>query len=72
MLHEETGQSFPVQGVLVLPNWFVQETEGGKRAAVRVCNPGWLAKKLPSSPTRLNAADIALIRSRVESMCRSG
>lgn len=72
VLHEETGQSFPVQGVLVLPNWFVQETEGGKRAAARVCNPGWLAKKLPSSPTRLNAADIALIRSRVESMCRSG
>lgn len=70
VLREETGRSYTVQGVLVLPNWFVQEAEGGKRAAVRVCNPVWLAKFLASAPARLNAADVALIRTRVELMCR--
>lgn len=74
VLRQETAKTFRVHAVVALPNWFVRETGGGS-AAVRVVSPRYLVMQLKSwrgEPGRrgLEAADVALVRSRLELMCR--
>ena len=60
LLKESTSKTFPVRGVVVFLDWFVNRKPGARGAEIWVLNPKELAGWIGREPDILSAADVAM------------
>ena len=60
LLKESTSKDFPVRGVVVFLDWFVNRQPGARGADIWVLNPKELAGWIRREPEILSAADVAM------------
>lgn len=60
LLQESTGKSFPIQGAVVFPRWFVEPQNANSKLDVWVLEPKALPGYLAREPVRLSASDVSL------------
>lgn len=63
-LQETTGRRFPIRGVVLLPEWYV-EFQTKEKTDVWVLNPKLLPSFIEREPVVLKPEDIALVSSRI-------
>lgn len=71
LLQESTGKAFPIRGVVVFPNWFVERTGAGRRSPLWVLEPKALPAFIEHEPEQLATADVALAASHLSRYIRS-
>ena len=60
LLRESTSKLFPVRGVVVFLDWFVNRTPSARGSDIWVLNPKELAGWIRREPESLSAADVAM------------
>lgn len=60
LLRESTSKAFPVRGVVVFLDWFVNRKPGARGAEIWVLNPKELSGWIRREPDMLSAADVAM------------
>jgi hypothetical protein len=60
LLKESTSKTFPVRGVVVFLDWFVNRKPGASGAEIWVLNPKEIAEWIRRGPDILSAADVAM------------
>ncbi len=65
LLFDTTGRRYPVRGVVVFPEWWIEPPADNKRTDIWVLNPKALPAFIEHEPIMLKEEDIALASSRL-------